>query len=249
MTQPTPETTINVARQRFKLRAWVRTRLWVQVIAGMILGFALGMLLSANAGLIAPDRAELVGLWLALPGQIFLALIAMVLVPLIFSSIVGGLNGAGSGEALKSVGLRLASFILVTTTLAAAVGVALAKWFQPGAAIRMLGKASAVSSNPAASETVGPDADASTVLGAEVEAANAPVVTGGKAGGNDVVAFERLPDLIAEILLSNPLASITQGDMLAVGCWRCWLVFRSRRSTGPAPSRFWRWLMRCCPYP
>lgn len=81
MTQPVPETTIQVARQRFKLRVWIRTRLWAQVIAGMVLGFGLGLVLSDSTGLVTPDMAELIGLWLALPGQIFLALIAMVLFP------------------------------------------------------------------------------------------------------------------------------------------------------------------------
>ena len=79
MSQPAPETTIQVASQRFKLRAWIRTRLWAQVIAGMVLGFGLGLALSDSTGWLSPEMSELIGLWLALPGQIFLALIAMVL--------------------------------------------------------------------------------------------------------------------------------------------------------------------------
>ena len=126
---------MQIARQRFKLRVWITSRLWAQVIAGMVLGFGLGLLLSEGTGLVEPEMAELVGLWLALPGQIFLGLIAMVLVPLIFSSIVGGLAGAGSGEALRAVGLRLAGFILLTTAAAASLGVVLALWLQPGAGI------------------------------------------------------------------------------------------------------------------
>lgn len=187
MTQPVPETTIQVARQRFKLRVWIRTRLWAQVIAGMVLGFGLGLVLSDSTGLVTPDMAELIGLWLALPGQIFLALIAMVLVPLIFASIVGGLNGAGSGEELRAVGLRLAAFILLTTSVAAAFGVALAKWLQPGAALRMLGAALPTPNNGGT---------------ATESAASKPM--------------EQLPHLIADILPTNPTASIVQGDMLAV---------------------------------
>ena len=126
---------MQIARQRFKLRVWITSRLWAQVMAGMVLGFGVGLLLSEGAGLIDPELAEVIGLWLAVPGRIFLALIAMVLIPLIFSSIVGGLAGAGSGAQLRAVGLRLAGFILLTTTLAAAIGVALAQWLQPGKAL------------------------------------------------------------------------------------------------------------------
>jgi hypothetical protein len=138
VTQPVSENVIHVSAQRFKLRAWIRTRLWAQVIAGMILGFSLGLFLNESSGWIGTDRVELIGLWLALPGQVFLGLIAMVLVPLIFSSIVGGLNGAGSSQALRLVGLRLAGFVIVTTTFATGIGVVLAEWLQPGAAIRTL---------------------------------------------------------------------------------------------------------------
>lgn len=123
---------MQIAGQRFKLRVWITSRLWAQVMAGMVLGFGLGLLMSDATGLIRPDTAKAGGHWLALPGRIFLALIAMVLIPLIFSSIVGGLTGAGSGEELRSVGLRLAAFILSTTSVAAAIGVALALWLQPG---------------------------------------------------------------------------------------------------------------------
>jgi len=187
MTQSGAENTIDVAHHRFKLRVWITTRLWAQVMAGMVGGFALGLLLSEGAGLIAPETAALVGLWLALPGQIFLALIAMVLVPLIFSSIVGGLNGAGSGAELRAVGLRLAAFILLTTGAAAAVGVALAQWLQPGAAL------AGTMAVPAGQQALASGQPAAPAAG-----------------------IRSLPDLIAGILPTNPTASIVQGDMLAV---------------------------------
>jgi Na+/H+-dicarboxylate symporter len=180
MTALPPPPPMDIAAQRFKLRVWITSRLWAQVMAGMVLGFGLGLLLSEGTGLVAPATAEVVGLWLALPGRIFLALIGMVLVPLIFSSIVGGLNGSGSGAELRSVGLRLAGFILITTTVAAAIGVALAQWLQPGAALAGLAPGGA----------------------APPDAPPAPP--------------RHLPDLIADILPTNPTASIVQGDMLAV---------------------------------
>lgn len=178
------DTPMRIGQQRFKLRVWITSRLWAQVMAGMVLGFGLGLLLSETTGLVAPDTAEVIGIWLALPGRIFLALIAMVLIPLIFSSIVGGLAGAGSGAELRSVGLRLAAFILATTTVAAALGVALAQWLQPGTGLAGFSPT--------------------------------PPQTGPLPDTPDATAPPTLPDLIIEILPSNPTAAIVQGDMLAV---------------------------------
>lgn len=185
----TQDTSMQLVQQRFKLRVWITSRLWAQVMAGMVLGFGLGLLLSDSTGLVPPDISEVIGLWLALPGRIFLALIAMVLIPLIFSSIVGGLVGAGSGEELRSVGLRLAAFILATTTVAAMIGVALAQWLAPGVGI-------AGFSVPPATPVPAPEA-----LPSDMPDPGAPAA---------------LPDLIVNILPANPTASIVQGDMLAV---------------------------------
>ena len=187
MAPDTQDTSMQLAQQRFKLRVWITSRLWAQVMAGMVLGFGLGLLLSEPAGLVSGDVAEVIGLWLALPGQIFLALIAMVLIPLVFSSIVGGLSGAGSGEELRSVGLRLAAFILLTTTLAATIGVALAEWLMPGRAL----------------------AGFTVPSGMNFQGLPLPDLP-------DPEAEARLPDLIVNLLPSNPTASIVQGDMLAV---------------------------------
>lgn len=158
-------------------------------MAGMVLGFGLGLLLNHSSGLVTQETAEIIGVWLALPGNIFLALIAMVLIPLVFSSIVGGLSGASSGEELRSVGFRLGAFILATTTIAAAIGVALAQWLQPGLALSGL----ALPDDTDLAEQVAP---------AEIAQATTSQST--------------LPDLIVNILPTNPTASIAQGDMLAV---------------------------------
>ena len=183
---PQPSPTMHLAAQRFKLRVWITSRLWAQVLIGMVAGLGLGMILSDATGLVSREAAEVIGMWLALPGRIFLALIAMVLVPLIVSSIIGGLAGSGSGAELKAVGLRLAAFILTTTITAAGIGVALAQWLQPGAGL-------AGFTPP---ETAPEAANALDPAGETVQ--------------------RPLPDLIAEILPTNPTASIVQGDMLAV---------------------------------
>jgi Na+/H+-dicarboxylate symporter len=123
---------VKIYRQRSKLRVWVRSRLWAQVILAMVLGVAVGTVLGPTFGFVPPETARTLGSWLALPGKLFLGLIAIVLVPLVFSSIVGGLAGAPSEEAMRSVGLRLGLFIIATTAAAAWIGVTLAQLIKPG---------------------------------------------------------------------------------------------------------------------
>jgi len=125
----------HIYQQRTKLRVWVRSRLWAQVILAMVLGVVVGTVLGPTTGLVSAQTAQTLGAWLALPGKLFLGLIAIVLVPLVFSSIIGGLANAPSADAMRSVGLRLGAFILLTTMAASWIGVTLAQLFKPGEGI------------------------------------------------------------------------------------------------------------------
>lgn len=133
---PLPELpSIRLGQQSAKMHSWIQTRLWAQVMVALVLGIAAGLLLGPEGGLISAEAARWLGAWLALPGQLFLGLIAMVLVPLVFASIIGGLTGSGSSEALQRIGLRFAGFVLATTFAAAAIGITLADILRPGNAL------------------------------------------------------------------------------------------------------------------
>lgn len=133
---PLPELpSIRLGQQSAKMHSWIQTRLWAQVMVALVLGIAAGLLLGPEGGLISAETARWLGAWLALPGQLFLGLIAMVLVPLVFASIIGGLTGSGSSEALQRIGLRFAGFVLATTFAAAAIGITLADIVRPGNAL------------------------------------------------------------------------------------------------------------------
>ena len=68
----------------------------------MGLGLAVGLLLSpSGAGLLAEETAESTGPWIALPGNLFLALIKMVVIPLVLSSIILGLTSTEDADFLK----------------------------------------------------------------------------------------------------------------------------------------------------
>jgi Na+/H+-dicarboxylate symporter len=64
--------------------------LWFQVMVAMVLGVIIGILLSpSGAGLLSENFSEKIAPWIALPGNLFLALIKMVVIPLVLASFMG----------------------------------------------------------------------------------------------------------------------------------------------------------------
>lgn len=110
----------------------VEGKLWLQVLIGMALGLLTGVLIGPEAGLLLPATGEVVGNWLAFPGRLFLVTIQMVVVPLVFASIVRGLAGGQELGEIKRLGLWATGFFVVTTAIAAALGIQLALLIEPG---------------------------------------------------------------------------------------------------------------------
>lgn len=128
----TPRKSRNLRQFHGQLRGFVRSRLWLQVIIAMILGVVVGVVLGPSVELVAPSTATLITNWLALPGYLFLALIQMIVIPLVVASIILGMTAGEDLAYLRKTGLRAAGFFLVTTVLAALIGIAVALVIQPG---------------------------------------------------------------------------------------------------------------------
>ncbi len=108
-------------------------KLWFQVILGMVLGVLSGLLLSPNAfALIPKDIALEIAPWVALVGNIFLALIKMVVIPLVMSSIILGITSAENTETLKTLGLKIAPYFVFTTIVAVTIGIFISYMINPG---------------------------------------------------------------------------------------------------------------------
>lgn len=126
-------------------------RLWLKVLIGMALGLATGTALGPTVGLVNPATGTLVGSWLALPGQLFLASIQMIVIPLVFASIILGLASSENADQLKRLGAAVTAYFIVTTAMAAAIGLWIAQIMRPGIA---LGQTAVPSTQGAASPTV-----------------------------------------------------------------------------------------------
>lgn len=182
----------SLSDRRDDLRAWVRTRLWAQVLVGLGLGFIVGSLLGPDLKLVSKDSGQVIGAWLAIPGRLFLNLISIALVPLVAISIIQGITGSGGGAALRRLGGRLLVFVIITTTLAAALGVVIAKVGQPGRFLQGSLQTD-LKMEPGATEK---KADPDPKVGKRL--------------------FERLPDLIVGLLPANMDQATLERNMLAI---------------------------------
>src|SRR5680860_986063 len=107
----------------------IKGRLWLKVIIGLVLGAGIGVLLNPSLGLLSENISLRLAEWLDLPGQIFMRLVQMIMIPLIFTSIITGIVG-NTSENLKTFGLRLLLYFIFTTTIAIIIGLAVTLIFR-----------------------------------------------------------------------------------------------------------------------
>jgi len=172
------------------LQALIRGRLWAQVLVGLVLGLLVGIAMGPSVGWLDPRSAATLGSWLALPGQLFLALIQMIVIPLVFASIIRGLAASEDVDQLRRVGLQVVLYFVATTAVAIVIGLGLALIVSPGHFID--------------SETV------RVTLGSVPPPLAEDAVPGGPP------SLAELPQRLLTLLPANPLSSMVENDMLRV---------------------------------
>jgi Na+/H+-dicarboxylate symporter len=120
------------------LERLIKGRLWLKVIIGLILGTGLGILLNPSSGLISKELSLELANWLDLPGQVFMRLVQMIMIPLIFASIISGIVG-NTSDNLKTFGLRLLLYFIITTAVSILIGLTVTLIMKPGLYIYKLG--------------------------------------------------------------------------------------------------------------
>lgn len=115
------------------LAGLVRRQLWIQILIALVLGVSFGSWLSPEGGQgVSSEVAYTVAEWVKLPGTVFLNMIQMVVIPLVISSIMLGVGGGEDRTKVRSIGLRIVPYFVLTTTLAVSIGIGLALLVQPG---------------------------------------------------------------------------------------------------------------------
>ena len=108
-------------------------KLHTKILLGLLVGAVLGV--TANFALGGDHAAvQWVNKYLAGPvGQVFLRMLFMIVVPLVFASIALGVAGLGDLRKVGRVGGKAIAYFLITTAIAATIGLIAVNIFRPGA--------------------------------------------------------------------------------------------------------------------
>lgn len=169
------------------LQGLVQNRLWLKVLIAMVMGIALGAYFATGPTWISERLLETTINWIAFPGNLFIRVVQMIMIPLMFSSVVQGIAGGNNKEYLMKSGPKLLIYYGITTTTVLILAVLLASVIQPGNYM-----------------------DASNLLTADM--AINPAI----ANETTRLSFGDIPNMITELLPANPLEALVSGDMLSI---------------------------------
>lgn len=178
----------NLKHLSSSLHGLIASQLWAQVLIGMLFGLGVGMLLNPTAGLVAQQTADTISAYLVLPGNVFLAIIQMIVIPLVLASVVRGIAASGSTKQLKRTGVRLVAYFLFTTTIAISIGIGVAMLINPGALI----ESSAFTLEHTSANAVEENIEETTL------------------------SIAQLPSAFVSILPDNPVSSAVEMNMLQI---------------------------------
>ena len=104
-----------------------------QIFIGLAVGVGAGLVISR----LDPATAARVASWIKPFSLLFLRLIRMVIAPLIFSTLVAGVAGAGHFKVVGRMGLRAVIFFEAVTTCALVIGLVVVNVLKPGVGIAL----------------------------------------------------------------------------------------------------------------
>jgi proton glutamate symport protein len=100
-----------------------------KIFLGLFLGIVAGILINKFDPAIAPA--------IKVFSQIFLRLIKMIIAPLIFTTLVAGIAGAGHFKDVGRMGLRAIIYFEIVTTIALVLGLGLVNLLKPGVGVAL----------------------------------------------------------------------------------------------------------------
>ena len=169
------------------LKNYIFKNLWLQVVISLLLGLAVGLALGDDVGIgVDDDTLSSLSSYLKIPANIFLSLILMIIVPLIFASIVVAITNLGAKEKMRTLGLGIGVYFVITTTISILVAVLLASIIAPGSILDLtsLQEAHDIS-----------EEDLKVTEGFELE---------------------DIPNIVSNIIPKNPISSYLEGQMFSI---------------------------------
>lgn len=102
------------------MKWWFKLPLYVQIFIGVVIGIILGLLFKEDISVIKPI------------GDIFLALLQFLIVPLTFFCLIAGILKMDDIRSLRQIGVRIGVYFIVTGILATTIGIIVALVLNPG---------------------------------------------------------------------------------------------------------------------
>lgn len=103
-------------------------KLFIAILAGLVLGVALGGLVHYQY----QDSADAFAKNIKLLGTIFIRLVQMIIAPLVFSTLVVGIAKMGDMKMVGRVGGKAMAWFLSASLVSLLLGMVLVNWLQPG---------------------------------------------------------------------------------------------------------------------
>src|SRR5437588_4315236 len=114
-----------------KFRIGLTTQIFIGLALGVTLGFAIHHYDSD------PETKRQMIAWVRVLSRVFLNLIKVIIGPLIFSTLVVGIAGAGSFKEIGRIGLKALIYFEVVTTLALFIGLGAVNLIKPGVGVNL----------------------------------------------------------------------------------------------------------------
>jgi Na+/H+-dicarboxylate symporter len=170
------------------LQNLVQRKLWLRVLIAMAAGIGLGAYFATEPSWIPPQIMESMVNWISFPGNLFIRVVQMIMIPLMFSSVIQGIAGGNNTEYLKKSGPKLLLYYAMTTSSVLILAVLLASFVRPG---DYMDASSLITTDMALNTHALSESGASFRLG-------------------------NIPELIISLLPANPLEALVAGDMLSI---------------------------------
>jgi proton glutamate symport protein len=119
----------------------IRLSLTTQIFIGLGLGVIVGTLIHKLDA--DPIHKEQAIQWVRVLSRVFLNLIKVIIAPLIFSTLVVGIAGAGSIREVGRIGLKAIVYFEIVTTLALFIGLGAVNFTKPGQGVNLPAEQSA----------------------------------------------------------------------------------------------------------
>jgi Na+/H+-dicarboxylate symporter len=169
------------------IKNYIFKNLWLQVVLSLIIGLTVGLILGDDASVgLDDDTLDTLTSYLKIPANLFLSIIQMIIVPLIFASIVVAITNLGAKDKLKTLGLGIGVYFVITTTIAILVAVFLASVISPGSILDL------------------------TALQESHDLSDNDLQI------KDGFSLDDIPSIIPNIIPSNPIFSYLEGQMFSI---------------------------------